>query len=60
VRSTDATLKRVAGALRATPAELEGKVSQLLEQQKKLEREISGLRSKLATGGAQRTSPPRR
>ena len=51
VRATDATLKRVAGALRATPAELEGKVSQLLEQQKKLEREISGLRSKLATGG---------
>src|SRR6185436_15562469 len=47
----DATLKRVAGALRATPGELEGKVSQLLEQQKKLEREISGLRSKLATGG---------
>jgi len=51
VRATDATLKRVAGALRATPGELEGKVSQLLEQQKKLEREISGLRSKLATGG---------
>jgi alanyl-tRNA synthetase len=51
VRATDATLKRVAGALRATSGELEGKVSQLLEQQKKLEREISGLRSKLATGG---------
>jgi len=51
VRWTDATLKRVAGALRATPTELEGKVSQLLEQQKKLEREISGLRAKLAIGG---------
>jgi alanyl-tRNA synthetase len=51
VRATDATLKRVAGALRATPGELEGKVTQLLEQQKKLEREVSGLRSKLATGG---------
>jgi alanyl-tRNA synthetase len=51
VRAADATLKRVAGALRATPAELEGKVGQLLDQQKKLEREIASLRSKLATGG---------
>ena len=47
-----ATLKRVAGSLRATPAELEGKVAQLLEQQKKLEREISALRAKLASGGS--------
>jgi alanyl-tRNA synthetase len=37
--------------LRATPAELEGKVGQLLDQQRKLEREIASLRSKLATGG---------
>jgi alanyl-tRNA synthetase len=51
IRKSEATLKRVAGSLRATPAELEGKVSQLLEQQKKLEREITALRSKLATGG---------
>jgi alanyl-tRNA synthetase len=51
VRANEATLKRVAGALRATPAELEGKVAQLLEQQKKLEREMAALRSKLATGG---------
>ncbi len=41
VKATDATLKRVAAALRATPAELEGKVTQLLEQQKKLERELA-------------------
>jgi alanyl-tRNA synthetase len=51
VRATDAALKRVAGSLRATPTELEGKVAQLLEQQKKLERELSGLRAKLASGG---------
>ena len=51
IRKTETTLKRVAGSLRATPAELEGKVGQLLDQQKKLEREISALRSKLATGG---------
>ena len=52
VRAAEATLKRVAGSLRATPAELEGKVAQLLEQQKKLEREMSGLRAKLASGGS--------
>jgi len=52
VRATEATLKRISGSLRATPAELEGKVAQLLEQQKKLEREISGLRAKLASGGS--------
>ena len=51
IRKSETTLKRVAGSLRATPAELEGKVAQLLDQQKKLEREISALRSKLATGG---------
>jgi alanyl-tRNA synthetase len=52
VKATDATLRRVAGALRASPAEVEGKVTQLLEQQKKLEREMAALRAKLASGGA--------
>jgi len=52
VRASEATLKRVAGSLRATPAELEGKVAQLLEQQKKLEREMAGLRARLASGGS--------
>jgi alanyl-tRNA synthetase len=51
VRALEALLKRVAATLRASPAELEGKVGQLLEQQKKLEREVAGLRSKLAGGG---------
>jgi len=50
VRSTDATLKRVATALRASPAELESKVAQLLEQQKKYEREVASLKSKLTSG----------
>jgi alanyl-tRNA synthetase len=49
VKATDGTLKRVAASLRASPAELEVKVAQLLEQQKKLEREMAALRSKLAT-----------
>ncbi len=50
VSQADATLKRVAGALRASPAEIEDKVAQLIERQKKLERELAGLKSKLATG----------
>jgi alanyl-tRNA synthetase len=53
VRATDRALKRVAGALRATPAEVEDKVAQLLEKQKKLEREIASLKSKLTSGGGQ-------
>jgi alanyl-tRNA synthetase len=51
VKAADATLKRVAASLRASPAELEGKVTQLLDQQRKLEREMASLRAKLATGG---------
>jgi alanyl-tRNA synthetase len=51
VRAAEATLKHIAGSLRATPAELETKVGQLLEQQRKLEREIAALRAKLAAGG---------
>jgi alanyl-tRNA synthetase len=50
VRRNDATLKRVAGALRATPAEIEDKVTQLVERQKQLERELTAAKSKLATG----------
>jgi alanyl-tRNA synthetase len=50
VRATEAALKRVAQAVRGTPAEVEDKVTQLLERQKKLERELAGLKSKLATG----------
>ncbi|MDP9198479.1 MAG: alanine--tRNA ligase [Pseudomonadota bacterium] len=53
VKATDGALKRVAGALRATPAEVEDKVAQLLDKQKKLEREIATLKSKLASGGGQ-------
>ncbi len=50
VKATDSTLKRVAAALRSTPAELESKVTQLVEQQKKSERELASLKSKLTSG----------
>ncbi len=50
VKATDNTLKRVAAALRATPAELEGKARQLLERQRKLEQELASVKSKLTSG----------
>jgi alanyl-tRNA synthetase len=50
VKATDGAMKRIAGALRATPAEVEVKVTQLLERQKKLERELADLKAKLASG----------
>jgi alanyl-tRNA synthetase len=48
--ATEASLKNVAALLRGTPAEVEDKVRQLLERQKKLERDLAGLKSKLASG----------
>jgi alanyl-tRNA synthetase len=50
MKATDSALKRVAAALRGTPAEVEDKVGQLLERQKKLEREIASLKSRLTSG----------
>ena len=50
VKAADATLKRVASALRASPAELESKVTQLLERQKKLEQDLASTKSKLTSG----------
>ena len=50
MKASDSALKRVAAALRGTPAEVEDKVGQLLERQKKLERELASLKSKLTSG----------
>ncbi len=52
-KAADQTLKRVAASLRGTPAELEDKVTQLIERQKKFERELAAAKSKLASGGGQ-------
>jgi alanyl-tRNA synthetase len=51
VKATDRVLKRVAALVRGTPAEVEDKVNQFLERQKKLERELATLKSKLTAGG---------
>ena len=48
----DATLSRAVQILKASPDQLEGRLEQLLDDRRKMEREISSLRQKLATGGA--------
>jgi alanyl-tRNA synthetase len=48
--ATEATLKHVAALLRGTPADVEEKVRQVLERQKKLERDLAALKSRLASG----------
>ncbi|NKE47448.1 alanine--tRNA ligase [Roseomonas frigidaquae] len=48
----DRQLIQAAAVLKARPAELADRITSLLEDRKKLEREVSDLRKKLATGGA--------
>jgi alanyl-tRNA synthetase len=53
VRELDERLQRAAELLRGTPAEVVDRVQQLSERQKKLERELAALKSRLAAGGGQ-------
>ncbi|MBC7636962.1 MAG: alanine--tRNA ligase, partial [Acetobacteraceae bacterium] len=52
VNETDRRLSEAAGALRASPAELPDRIAALMEDRRKLERQVSDLQKKLATGGA--------
>ncbi len=52
-RHTEATLKRIAALLRGSAQDVEDKVQQLLDRQKKLERDMDTLKSRLASGGGQ-------
>jgi alanyl-tRNA synthetase len=51
VAETQRRLHDVAGALRASPAEAPDRVAALLENQRRLERQVAELQRKLATGG---------
>ena len=51
VTTRDALLDEAARALRIGAADLPGRIGQMVEERKRLEREISDLRRKLATGG---------
>ncbi len=49
LQQLESTVNRSASALRAAPSELEGRVSQVLDQVRQLEKEISSLKGKLAS-----------
>ena len=49
----DALLQQAAHALKAPPAEVPGRVAALVEERRRLEREVGELRRKLAAGGGQ-------
>ncbi len=52
IEEADRRLAEAASTLRVAPAEVPARVAALLEERRKLEREIGELRKKLATGGA--------
>jgi alanyl-tRNA synthetase len=52
VKAGEARLAEVAGVLRANPAEIAERVAALIEDRRKMERQISELQKKLVSGGA--------
>jgi len=52
VRDQDATVREAAAALRATPDTLVERLNQLLDERKRLERDLAETRKKLATAGS--------
>jgi len=51
LRDEEALLKKAAAALKASPAELPDRVASLLDDRKRLERELAEAKKQLATGG---------
>jgi alanyl-tRNA synthetase len=49
LQTLETTVNQVAGALKATPAELKGRVGQVLEQVRALEKEVTSLKGRLAS-----------
>ena len=54
----DGMLSETATALRVAPGDVPGRVSALLDERRKLEREVSDLRQKLAAGGGGTAAAP--
>ena len=52
VADEERMLKEAAGALRIAPAELPTRIAAMVEERRKLERELAEVRKKLATGGS--------
>ena len=51
VRAQEETLARVAETLKASPAEVAGRIVNLLDERRRLERELAEVRRQMATGG---------
>jgi len=49
LQSLESTVTQAAGALKAAPTELQGRIGQVLEQVRELEKEIAALKGKLAS-----------
>ncbi|GAB3645902.1 alanine--tRNA ligase [Ramlibacter alkalitolerans] len=49
LQQLESTVQTVAGSLKAAPTELQGRVSQVLEQVRSLEKEVAALKGKLAS-----------
>jgi len=60
VTRQEAALTEAAAALKAAPAQVAERVAALLDERKRLERELAGLRRKLATGGGAAGQPEAR
>jgi alanyl-tRNA synthetase len=58
VNAEEELLHQVAGELKAAPSELPARVAALLEERKRLERELAQARRQLATGGAGGAAEP--
>jgi alanyl-tRNA synthetase len=58
VAEREGMLTETASALRVAPAELPGRVAALIDERRKLEREVSELRQKLAAGGGGTSAAP--
>lgn len=58
LKGKGATLDRAAQILKAAPEDVPSRVEALLEDKKRLERELSDMRKKLATGGGANDSSP--
>jgi alanyl-tRNA synthetase len=57
VAEEEAALREVAGLLKTGPAEVPGRVAALLEERRRLERELADARRALATGGGAKGTP---
>ena len=59
VEAEEAVLSRATAALKVPAADLPARIDALLEERRKLEREVADLRRKLATSGSAEGSPPK-